>query len=230
MSRNCRRFGKLGLALAIACKAGATELATNDACCGPTNSIPAMQLTRPLPASTVRMIERLEDVTTAGGFGHLQKGHGVGFADLDNDGNQDIYEVMGGAFEGDTAYNVLYLNPGSTNHWLKLKLEGTKANRVAMGARIHVTVQTPSGSRDIYRTVSSGGSFGSSPLRQEIGLGDATAISSVEIRWPGSGTHQVLTGLERDHAYAVREGDAQASMINLKRIPSISPTHPIIRT
>ena len=56
-----------------------------------------------------------QDVTTAGGFGHLQKGHAVGFADLDNDGNQDIYEVMGGAYIGDTAFNVLYLNPGGTN-------------------------------------------------------------------------------------------------------------------
>ena len=159
-----------------------------------------------------------EDVTTAGGFGHLQKGHGVGFADLDNDGNQDIYEVMGGTFEGDTAFNVLYLNPGSTNHWLKLKLEGTKANRVAIGARIHLTVKTPAGPRHIYRTVGSGGSFGCSPLRQEIGLGDAAEISSVEIRWPGSGTRQVLTGLQRDHAYAIREGDAQASLLDLKRI------------
>ena len=37
---------------------------------------------------------RFQDVTTAGGFGHLQKGHGISFADLNNDGQQDIYEVM----------------------------------------------------------------------------------------------------------------------------------------
>ena len=41
------------------------------------------------------------DVTYAGGFGHLQKGHAVVFADLDNDGDQDIFEQMGGAFPGD---------------------------------------------------------------------------------------------------------------------------------
>jgi hypothetical protein len=159
-----------------------------------------------------------QDVTTAGGFGHLQKGHAVAFADLANDGNQDIYEVMGGAFVGDTSFNVLYLNPGNTNHWLKLKLEGTKSNRVAIGARIHVTVQTPDGPRHIYRTVNSGGSFGSNPLRQEIGLGNATKIETVEINWPASGIRQALKGLELDHYYHVREGDLQALPMDLKRI------------
>ena len=132
---------------------------------------------------------------------------------------------MGGAYEGDTAFNVLYQNPGSTNHWLKLKLEGTKANRVAIGARIHVTLQTPSGPRNIFRTVSSGGSFGASPLRQEIGLGDATEITSVEIHWPGSRTHQVMTGFQRDHAYAIREGDSRPAMLNLKRV-TFDLSHP----
>jgi len=91
---------------------------------------------------------------------------------------------MGGAYVGDTSFNVLCLNPGNTNHWLKLKLEGTKSNRVAIGARIHVTVQTPDGLRHIYRTVNSGGSFDSNPLRQEIGLGNATKIETVEINCP----------------------------------------------
>ena len=36
------------------------------------------------------------DVTSAGGFGNIQKGHGVAFADLDNDGDQDVFEQLGG--------------------------------------------------------------------------------------------------------------------------------------
>jgi hypothetical protein len=159
-----------------------------------------------------------QDVTTAGGFGHLQKGHGIAFADLDNDGSQDVYEVMGGAFAGDTSFNVLYHNPGNTNHWLKLKLEGTKSNRVAIGARINVTVKTSTGLRHIFKTVNSGGSFGSSPLRQEIGLGNATEITAVDIDWPASGIHQTLKELAPDHCYHVREGDAHAEPVELKRI------------
>src|SRR5262249_16075123 len=51
-----------------------------------------------------------QDVTTSGGFGHLQKGHGVSFGDIDNDGDQDIHEDMGGAYPGDQARNVLFVN------------------------------------------------------------------------------------------------------------------------
>jgi hypothetical protein len=179
-----------------------------------------MDLTMLVPNRMFRNNEGrvFQDVTTAGGFGNLQKGQGIGFADLDNDGNQDIYEVNGGLFVADTAFNVLYLNPGGTNHWLKLKLEGTKSNRAAIGARIKVTVQTPTGSRQIFRTVNSGGSFGSNPLRQEIGLGNATKIEAVDVTWPASGIRQSLSGLEMDHFYNVREGDAKATSVELKRV------------
>lgn len=157
-----------------------------------------------------------QDVTTSGGFGHLQKGHAISFGDLNNDGNQDIYESMGGIYDADTAYNALYENPGHGNHWITLKLEGVQTNRSAIGARLKVTVQTGKGTRDIYKTVSTGGSFGSSPLRQEIGLGQATAIEKVEIFWPVTGKTQTFTGLERDHFYKIREGDATVTPWMLK--------------
>ena len=102
-----------------------------------------------------------------------------------------------------------------SNRWLKLKLVGVKANRVAIGARIKVALQTPHGPRELHRVVSIGGSFGSNPLRQEIGLGDATAIAAVDIRWPGSDTRQTLTGLEPNHSYEIREGDPIAVPLKL---------------
>lgn len=54
-----------------------------------------------------------QDVTTAGNFGHLQKGHGIAFADFDNDGDMDVYGQMGGAFYGDFFHDAIYLNPVS---------------------------------------------------------------------------------------------------------------------
>jgi hypothetical protein len=147
-----------------------------------------------------------QDVTTSGGFGHVQKGHGVSFADIDQDGDQDVYEVMGGAYEGDSARSVLYENPGHGNNWITLKLEGVKSNRSAIGARIKVTA----GERVICKTVTPGASFGCSPLRQEIGLGKAKEIASIEIRWPTSGQVQVFKGLQVNRFYKVREGDADA--------------------
>jgi hypothetical protein len=156
-----------------------------------------------------------EEVTTTGDFGHLQKGHGIAFGDLNNNGQQDIFLVAGGAYEGDTAHDCLYLNPGSKNHWVTLQLTGVKSNRIALGAEICVTVVTPHGERKIYKTVNTGGSFGNNPLRQEIGLGDATSIQQVEIRWPASGIRQTVTHLSMDRFYKIKEGDANAEAWNV---------------
>lgn len=167
--------------------------------------------------------KHFQDVTTATATGHLQKGHGVAFADFDDDGSQDVYCSLGGAFTGDFARNALFSNPGSTNRWLKLKLVGTRANRQAVGARIAVELKTPGGKRLLHRTVSGGGSFGSNPFRQEIGLGDAWEILSVAIRWPGSDTRQTLTGLELNRSYEVREEEAKARSIALHPVSLGNP-------
>jgi VCBS repeat protein/ASPIC/UnbV protein len=157
-----------------------------------------------------------QDVTTSGGFGHLQKGHGVSFADFDNDGDQDIYEVMGGVYEADHFRNVLYENPGHGNHYVKLKLVGTRTNRAAIGARIRVVVDTPGGPREIHRAVTTGGSFGGNPLRQEIGLGDARSILEVRVTWPTSGIVQTFEDVGMDRAWTITEGVSTLSEIPLK--------------
>ncbi len=149
---------------------------------------------------------RFLDVTTAGGFGHLQKGHAVSFGDLDNDGDQDIYAVIGGAYSGDVYPNVLFANPGHGNDWITLRLEGTAANRSAIGARLRLVVEAAGGRREIHRTVSTGGSFGASRLQQEIGLGSARVIRTLEVRWPGSGTVDTFHDLAPDRILYLREG------------------------
>ena len=157
-----------------------------------------------------------QDVTTSGGLGNLQKGHAISFADIDNDGDQDIFTVIGGAYTDDTYRCALFENPGYGNHWITLKLEGVKSNRSAIGARIKVVVKTDNAERAIYKTVGSGASFGASPLRQEIGLGQAKAIQSVEILWPVTGQTQTLKDLAMDRFYKVREGDAAAAPWNVR--------------
>lgn len=160
--------------------------------------------------------KRFLDVTTSGGFGNLQKGHGVSFADLDNDGDQDVFEEMGGAVTSDTYPNTLYLNPGHGNNWLKLRLAGAKANRFGIGARVQIHLSGPSGARTLHRTLGSGGSFGCNPLRIEAGIGDATEIKAVEILWPGSNTKQTITGLKPNTFYRVAEGTNMPEVIPLK--------------
>ena len=150
------------------------------------------------------------EVTYAGGFGHIQKGHSVAFADFDRDGDQDVYSVMGGAVQGDVFPNVLFENPGHGHHWITLHLEGQTANRSAIGARISITARMPDGrTRTLHRTVSTGGSFGASSLQQEIGLGDATRIDTLRITWPTTERPtQTFTDLDVDQTLRIVEGEA----------------------
>jgi hypothetical protein len=158
---------------------------------------------------------RFQDVTTSGGFGHLQKGHGVAFGDIDHTGNQDVVAVIGGAYASDGFWTALYKNPGHGNKWLKLKLTGVESNRFAVGGRIRVLVAGEDGERrEVHAVVSSGGSFGASSLRPHIGLGPATQIDLLEIRWPGSGRVQQFNGpLPVNRVYAITEGQAAPEVI-----------------
>jgi len=147
------------------------------------------------------------DVTTAGGFGHLQKGHGVAFADFDQDGDQDVFEQLGGAFPGDGFGDVLFENPGFGAHWIKVRLHGKTSNRFGIGARIRIDVADPK-ARRIYRHVTSGGSFGAGPLRLEIGLGGAKKIRVLEVFWPASNTTQVFRDVAVDQVVEITEGES----------------------
>jgi hypothetical protein len=161
--------------------------------------------------------KEFQDVTTSGGFGHLQKGHGVAFADFENNGNEDVFEEMGGALPGDTFQSVLYRNPGHSNHWITLELEGVQTNRAAYGARVALTFKDQGVTRHVYRTAGYVSSFGGNPLHQHIGVGKASSIEKIEIFWPVSKTTQTFTNLSVDHSFHVQEGDSHLQTIANKR-------------
>jgi hypothetical protein len=158
------------------------------------------------------------DVTASSGTGELHKGHGVAFADLDNDGDEEIVAEIGGATPGDSHPLRLFENPGHGNDWVNLRLVGVKTNRGAIGARIKLTVDNDGrGTRSIYRVVGSGGSFGASPLEQHIGLGKAARIAELEIWWPASNTRQRMTGLGKNQSVEVTE--MTRSYVRIERRP-----------
>ena len=146
------------------------------------------------------------EVTYSGRFGHLQKGHGIAFADFDNDGDQDVYQQLGGAYPGDKYSNALFQNPGFDNNWLKIHLSGTKSNRWGIGARLRIRILENGKSREIYRWINSGGSFGANPLRPKIGLGKAERIESLEIRWPSKNSVQNFQDLPINSTLRIVEG------------------------
>lgn len=149
---------------------------------------------------------RFADVSMASGLGHLQKGHAIAFADFDGDGDQDIFEQMGGARRVDAFRDALYENPGFGNHWIGLKLVGTESNRSAIGVRIRVDFSEGGTQRSVFRHVDSGGSFGANPLQQHVGIGSAKQVTSVQIHWPTSGITQTFQDLPIDRVVQITEG------------------------
>ena len=165
--------------------------------------------------------KRFVDITTSSGTGHLQKGHAVAFADINNDGDQEILAEIGGATPGDRYFSAVFKNPGNHgNNWITIKLVGVKTNRAAIGARLKVTVKDETGQpRDIYRWVTSGGSFGSSPLRQHIGIGGAREIDSVEVWWPTSKTRQTFHSLPVNGCVQINELDKVFTTLKYQSFP-----------
>lgn len=161
---------------------------------------------------------KFADVTVSGRVGNLQKGHGVAINDLDNDGDNDIFIEVGGAYLGDSFSNSLYMNPGQNNNrWIKLQLEGTESNRSAIGTKVKVTFKENGVSRSVHRVLNSGGSFGASALRMEIGIGQATIIDQIEITWPKNQKKKVFKNIKPNQYIKIIEGEDTFSKIDLKR-------------
>lgn len=161
---------------------------------------------------------KFTNVTTRANVGSLQKGHAIAFADLDNDGNQDIFINQGGAFVGDAYQNALFLNPGQWgNHWINLSVAGNRSNKIAIGAKLKITFTDNGVERHVYRDLNSGGSFGSNPLTQHIGIGEAKRVIRLEIKWPVTGRVQYFTNLKADCNYKIIEGQSNISSYQLTR-------------
>jgi hypothetical protein len=162
--------------------------------------------------------QRFVDVTTSGGFGNLQKGHGIAWGDLDADGDQDVYLQSGGIYAYDAYFNSLFLNPGHGNRWVTLELVGTRSNRDAFGARVRVRFREGGVERSVYRWVGPSGSFGSSSLRLEIGLGQAERIVGVDVLWPGDREEQAYPGVEMGAFWRLTQDDASPRRVRLEPI------------
>lgn len=159
------------------------------------------------------------EVTNSARVGNLQKGHGVSFADLNNNGDQDIYVDMGGAYIGDAYKSSFYLNPGQNqNNWINIKLEGVKSNKAAIGARLKLKFKDNGKERFVFRDVNSGGSFGSSTLRREIGIGQAELIDELTIIWPASGIVQVVKNIKPNQFIKIVEGKEGFEQIKIKNL------------
>lgn len=138
---------------------------------------------------------------------------GLAVADLFNDGNMDVV-----VNDLDGSPMVLRNHGISGRHWVSLELSGTRSNRLALNARVKVVAGGMTQTDEVH----SGGSYLSqNDLRLHFGLGSATKIDSVEIRWP-SGAVDHIGPLAADQYYAVLEGQGIVPRV---RILPQGPVH-----
>ncbi|HEX4568439.1 MAG TPA: CRTAC1 family protein, partial [Vicinamibacterales bacterium] len=145
---------------------------------------------------------RFEDVTARLGppVTLPRPARGAAFGDIDNDGWIDV------AIANVNDHPDLYRVSGDpSRHWIELKLVGTKSNRDAIGARVHLTA----GGVEQWQEVRGGGSYLSqNDLRVHFGLGAATVVDRLDIRWPNGGEEH-WTHLAADRLHTLVEGTAR---------------------
>jgi hypothetical protein len=131
-------------------------------------------------------------------------GRGCAFGDFDNDGDMDVVvNTVNGLPQ------LLRCDSSSGNNWIKIKAIGTKSNRSGIGARITCTT-SPSGESKPHRQIDevrSGGSyFSQNDLRVHFGLGNATKVDVLEVRWP-SGQVDTVKDVAANQVLFVKEGE-----------------------
>ena len=155
----------------------------------------------PEPNSVFRNLgnDKFVDVSsTAGPDFQVEAAHrGVAFGDLDNDGRIDmVVSVLDGPAR------IFHNISENKNHWILLKLVGTKSNRMGLGAQLRLTAED--GSVQWNEATTAVGYASASDSRVHFGLGNNTRIKELEIRWP-SGIKQVLRDLGVDQILQVQE-------------------------
>lgn len=137
---------------------------------------------------------RFEELTDAIQTSHSSRG--CAFGDFDNDGDIDI--VVLNLHEPPS---LLRNDLTGGGHWLKVKLEGVKSNRSAIGGRVTVSY---GGRKQVQEVMSQSSFYSVNDFRLHFGLGTATT-ADVEVRWP-NGTIERLPRVEADRLIVVREG------------------------
>jgi len=147
-----------------------------------------------------------QDITWAGGFGHLQSGQAVVFADYDNDGDQDVYGRMGGLLPRDRFSDAFYENPGFGSNWLAVELRGERSNHFGRGAVVRAQFRDGDIERTLRRVVGGTGSYGANPHRIHLGLGSAERLERLEVFWPATGERQVFRRVAVNQRILIAEG------------------------
>lgn len=143
-----------------------------------------------------------EDVSHGSGADDSGIGRGIALADFNNDGCVDIFVVNLGDKLGRPGYSKALWNTCSDgNNWLSIKLVGVASNRDGIGARVTLTAD---GMTQIREMGSSESHLSHSVTPVHFGLGQATQVDVIEVRWP-SGQVQTLSDIAVNQQIVVVE-------------------------
>jgi hypothetical protein len=146
-----------------------------------------------------------KDVSATMGPGMTAKysSRGAAFGDFDNDGGMDVLILNMNELP-----SLLKNVGGNKQHWIKIKLVGTKCNRTAIGARVRVVT----GKHIQLDEVSSGTSVMSqNDLRLHFGLGTVDTVDLIEVKWPTTQKLEKFTQVKANQIITIREGDGIVS-------------------
>jgi hypothetical protein len=153
---------------------------------------------------------KFEDVSRLAGpgVGDRHASRGAAFGDFDNDGDVDVL-IM----NMDRPPSLLRNDLANENRWVKVKLEGTRSNRSAIGS----TVTVHAGGKTQSAAVLSQSSFLSlNDFRLHFGLGGAATVDKFVVRWASGGTEE-FTGLPAGCLALLVEGAGEARLVPLKQ-------------
>lgn len=153
------------------------------------------------------------DIVSNGG-----RSNGSSWGDYDNDGDIDLYVTNGD--QPTPQSNFLYRNDGNSNNWINILFKGTTSNRSAIGARI--TIKAMINGSPVTQTHEISGQTGYNAqhsLNAEFGLGNASIIDSLTVKWPGGGI-EVFTNIAPNQFYTITEGQG---IVGIHNDPSSAP-------
>ncbi len=164
---------------------------------------------------------KFKDVSAESGPGIVERfsSRGAAFGDYDNDGDIDVLVL-----NMNDPPSLLRNDGGNRKNWIKIKLVGTVCNRTAIGARVRVLTGKHVQMDEVHCGTSV---MSQSDLRLHFGLGAATVVDAIEVKWPTTQKVESFTRVEPNQILTIKEGSGIVAPESAVQKPILKPETPV---